>query len=615
MSLKLCVQLFVFLLFLSACNSENILLPEVTHPPEAINSTLEAKTESNSFNINEEVRINFHLKNVSESYLTAIDIKDVAIYRIIKDGTQSVDEDIVARSSSGQIFFKKAGVYHVDFMYKNKQVTKKIEVSDWQLSQKGGETEIRLMNSHKCLSLNDDFKNISVSECNGQPNQQWFIDFPSSGNHFNLKSVYAISEGKSNVCLGVTNTNYPPSVIACSGSGYSSMRLWSYNVIGTKTPKIRITQKYTGDTGNYGHFLGENNDGKVEMIESDLFETSHYYWETNIPYSTMKTLPVIGNKKALLISTYYSDIGPNLESMDLQIKQALANRESNAFSLSDAVYRSSHGELDIQFDVIDGIDIGMKPSLCTSKVVDNAKEAVKDQVNLSDYQLFFVSTQNVRCSWTGLASLPGNWSIGNGSSHKMWMWNHEFGHNLGGYHGLSLNGCTREASGIIIDDTCTEGTSGDPTNTLNGGGARLYPISYQVHAGWLDYDLRVPEIIKSGRYYLPYIWSENDIQGYRFLTLIQNKHIFLEYRKEINQYENWDESDPFLNGVIVRIAEMNGHTIKAYLVDTKPSTTSMNDAPLTLGEYFYHKELGLKVTLESMDEKGAVILVEFDDIK
>ncbi len=196
------------------------------------------------------------------------------------------------------------------------------------------------------------------------------------------------------------------------------------------------------------------------------------------------------------------------------------------------------------------------------------------------------------------------------------MWQHEFGHSLGGPHAKSLERCPYDNREVVQigGSGCAVTAAGDPSDTLNGGGSRLYPIPYLYYAVWLT-DEQFPEALKNGTYKIAPLFREANATVVKGLRLFRSdgSYLTLELRKPSPGFENWSADDPFVNGVIVRIARFGGNTVSNTLVDTTPTGIhGMKDAPLQAGASAYDVLSGKRITVSHIDDTGAT--VEISDI-
>lgn len=464
------------------------------------------------------------------------------------------------------------------------------------------------LGSNSCLTLQADNRSVAFESCENSSRQQWQLSQIMTGY---LKIINkALAEGDKEYCLGtnVSGTTAIPAMMECSGSGYTSMRSWkvSPNAASASSGIVyTLENKYRNDLGKK-EVLGQS-DNRLQMVATST--SDDVSWQLSVPHN-ITTRPVTGDKTVLLLHTHYSDKTANALA---PIQAALFGTGTDYSSLTGALRIASYDKLRLTGNTLSDIDLGPRPTICSSSVVAQAKTLAREKgVEPDSYDYVFVEIPATSCSWTGLAAMPGNWIIGNASGHKPWMWQHEFGHNLGAPHATSLEGCTANSQGIVqIDGQCTKTTSGDPSDTMNGGGSRLYPMPYALYAGWLT-DSQVPQVDESGDYTLTPLFTapkEGELKGLRIFRR-DGTYLTLEYRQPSTGFESWEETDPFVNGVIVRIVSF-GTTVSNTLVDTTPgSTGGMKDAPLMPGKSIDDVLSGKRITLISVDADGAHVHID-----
>ncbi|MCX8956735.1 hypothetical protein EHW65_05425 [Erwinia psidii] len=131
------------------------------------------------------------------------------------------------------------------------------------------------------------------------------------------------------------------------------------------------------------------------------------------------------------MATHFNGVTPNDPAATR--KAVLGDGENNA-SLRNYLKRASFGKLNFEGAFLENVNIGDRPSTCDTKgIIAAAITAVfalgKDTANY-DYLFIDISRTPV-CKWEGLAVTPVNWIISNNVGHKVWIWSHEFGPDLG----------------------------------------------------------------------------------------------------------------------------------------------------------------------------------------
>ncbi|MEY4561654.1 MAG: hypothetical protein RLZZ618_931 [Pseudomonadota bacterium] len=315
--------------------------------------------------------------------------------------------------------------------------------------------------------------------------------------------------------------------------------------------------------------------------------------------------------KALLVVTNFDGVKP---ADSERIRQAVFGSGDDFNSLRHHLLLSSGGQLELTGQMVTGVGIGPAPAGCpVGDMLARAKQgAIAQGVNPDDFTHLFVEfSSHSACQFSGQAASPGNWIVSNASGHKYWMWAHEFGHNLGAPHPPSLMGCPVVSGVVQLGGDCKIGPADDPTNSVGGGGKRLFPVDYQLYAGWLT-DRQVPWLSKSGVYKLAPLWSNKGAQGYRIARSDGTK-LSIEFRQPSTGFEDWPVESPFVNGVVVRVVAENARSIESKPVDTTPGSNAkrdMTDSPLMPGRSLFDKLSGATITVQSVGPDGAIVQID-----
>jgi len=432
------------------------------------------------------------------------------------------------------------------------------------------------------------------SPCNGSKDQNWRFSaggFIQNEFHGDQKCLRTASDGRT-VTIG-----------ACGGDGFTSMRIWRIgrNPDNTITPR----NKYNQDNGKSETLNSNASFSRVAMSIATNQSLAKWIFSGRIPDPAR---PTIGKKTVLLMATHYNGATPAAPD---PIRKAVFGDGDDYQSLAHYLKLSSHGRLTIQGDFLTNINLGNRPASCsTPNILDKARKAARENgVEPDNYDYLFVDISRSNCNWSGISNAPANWVISNGTGHKYWMWSHEFGHAIGYEHTKTLRNCPMQNGIVQLDGGCKTGAGDDPTDTLGGGGGRLYPVNYQHFSTWLG-DADVPTIEKSGTYTLGPLWQTGGTPGYK-IRRTDGSYLFLEFRQPQAGFDDWPSNSPFVNGVIVRIANYSVPSMTNQLVDTTPtSKQGMKDAPLMPGRSLFDTRSNKKITVVSVSPTGAVIEIE-----
>ncbi|RQR58776.1 carbohydrate-binding protein [Burkholderia sp. Bp9125] len=457
-----------------------------------------------------------------------------------------------------------------------------------------------------CLTVStSNGTDVGFQSCSGADAQRWRMVRAASG-YFKVKNVLAESQGN-DVCLRAAPRNPGPvNMWPCDGTDYPTTRLWRA-VIDTNGA-FTLQNKHWSDIGK-GTTL-QVTDRTLEMRPAVEQPAARWTHDGELPSPTRI---VTGERRVLLMSAHFTGQQANPAE---PARNAVFGDGANSASLANYVEVASRGKLRLSGTMLADVDLGAFPAGCkSSAILDQARAAARvrgvDPVAF-DY-LFVDFPYSSECKFAGLAARPGQWILSNGSGHGYWMWAHEFGHGLGAGHPDSLRNCPIDGGAVMLGAGCETGGIDDPADTMGGGGRRMYPVDYQLFAGWLD-ETDVPLLAKPGTYHLAPLWNTlPGKQGYR-LPRGDGSYLLLEFRRPQGgkgAYEDWPDTSPFVNGVTVRIVRYSGSTIQNTLVDATPdSKDGTKDAPLMPGKSLVDTVSGRRITVLSADAGGAVVQVE-----
>ncbi|WP_231716659.1 ricin-type beta-trefoil lectin domain protein [Burkholderia ubonensis] len=459
---------------------------------------------------------------------------------------------------------------------------------------------------HLCLAVStSNGSYVGFQSCSGADAQRWRMVRAGNG-HFKVKNVFAESQGR-DVCLRAAPSN--PGTVnmwPCDGTDYPTTRLWRADV--DVNGSFTMLNKHWSDLGR-GASL-QSTDRTLAMRPAAEQPAARWTYDGELPSPARI---VTGDRRVLLMSAHFTGQTANPAE---PIRKAVFGDGANFGSLAHYVGLASRGKLTLGGTMLADVDLGAFPAGCNSRaILDQARAAARVRgVDPGAFDYLFVDfPRSSECKFAGLAARPGQWVLSNGSGHAYWMWAHEFGHGLGAGHPDSLRNCPIEGGAVMLGAGCVTGGIDDPADTLGGGGRRMYPVDYQLFAGWLD-DTDVPLLMTPGTYRLAPLWSAlPGKQGYR-LSRGDGSYLLLEFRRPQGAkgtYEDWPDTSPFVNGVAVRIVRYPGSGIQNTLVDATPdSKDGTKDAPLMPGKSLVDTVSGWRITVLSADDGGAVVQVE-----
>ncbi|WP_230959186.1 RICIN domain-containing protein [Burkholderia stagnalis] len=468
--------------------------------------------------------------------------------------------------------------------------------------------EIRNLATGKNLCLAVSTSNgtyVGFQSCSGADAQRWRMERAASG-YFTVKNVFTESQGR-DVCLRAAP--WKPGTVnmwPCDGTDFPTTRLWRADV--DANGSFTMQNKHWSDVG--GGASLQSTDRTLAMLPTVDQPAARWTYDGELP-SPMRI--VTGNRRVLLMSAHFTGQTANPAE---PVRKAVFGDGADFASLAHYVGLASRGKLTLGGTMLANVDLGAFPAGCNSgAILGQARAAAQARgVDPGAYDYLFVDfPRSSECKFAGLAARPGQWILSNGSGHAYWMWAHEFGHGLGAGHPDSLRNCPVEGGTVMLGAGCATGGIDDPADPVGGGGRRMYPVDYQLFAGWLD-ETDVPLLVKPGTYRLAPLWSAlPGKQGYR-LPRGDGSYLVLEFRRPRGAkgtYEDWPDTSPFANGVAVRIVRYPGGSIQNTLVDATPdSKDGMKDAPLMPGKSLVDTVSGRRITVLSADDSGAVVQVE-----
>lgn len=464
----------------------------------------------------------------------------------------------------------------------------------------------RIVGLDQCMDLGSDKKKIAFNVCNGVSSQQWVVETVDGYNTIKNSTL------DDNICLFSTTNGNAVEMRQCNSGTYNSQTYWS---IAPKThKKYSIISKVQKDYGRNGE-LSVNNDHVLTLNNATASVGNWSFSQYEPLRRSMK-----GTLNVLLLNTHFTGISQRPTN---EIRKALFGGNGQYSSLSEYLALASRGTLIIkEGKTIDNLDIGNPGDSCNSRSYrDKAIELAKAQgINPDNYDLIYVEhTYNSKCSYAANAILPskfttpGRYIVSNASGHKYWMWTHEFGHTLGFKHSNILADCSTISTGVIIDDYCQisgkDGGSNDISDTMGGGGGRMYPVNYMHEAGWLT-DEQFP-VVGNGTYKIdPLLDDKGGKQGIRIARNNPNfPYLTLEFRQANRFDSSWAANSPFINGIIVR--EINPQPLLSYnvIIHTIPGSSDRSTPPLMPGKTLYDTYSGKAIKVDSIGSNGAIVTI------
>ena len=269
----------------------------------------------------------------------------------------------------------------------------------------------------------------------------------------------------------------------------------------------------------------------------------------------------------------------------------------------------SHGLVSLAGTVFDWVRIPYSNSTCAPLAWDGAARAALTArgVDLSSFTNFvFMFPQTSACAWRGMGHLPGPSSWINGMP-TLRTTAHELGHNFGVHHASSLR-CTSNGVRVALSSTCTRSEYGDPFTTMGGSSQRHGTNLALVQMGYIG-ESATRTIVANGTYTLTQASAST---GVRILGIPRGdgSWIYLEYRRPYGTYfDNFSSTSAAVKGVAIRLGGTWSAMTQTKLVDTVPSTTTFDDAPLRFGQTFKDYVSGTTITVTYLGATTASVRV------
>lgn len=235
------------------------------------------------------------------------------------------------------------------------------------------------------------------------------------------------------------------------------------------------------------------------------------------------------------------------------------------------------------------------------------KKLLEQGESLDDYYHFSLVMNKIpSCAWYGLGQCPGPWS---------WVsWRgktafdgfkftviHELTHNFGIKHAASSS-CTDEAGNpVIFSDTCTTKEYGNGLNVMGAPWSLKGMSAIQKRALYWIPEKSVKIIEGNGLYVL------NEYVQLLYLPRTENETFAFELKRPTG-FDKELKTPGVLAYHIVN-SDIHGNYFTR-LLDSNPSTETITDAPLREGAIFIDPKTGVEVTIASITDLGAALIVK-----
>jgi len=270
--------------------------------------------------------------------------------------------------------------------------------------------------------------------------------------------------------------------------------------------------------------------------------------------------------------------------------------------------RSLVGKLAPAGDVFGWYTIAPSTSPCDYSTWGAAARAAAQAagVDLTGYDhIIHYFPTTVSCSWSGVGQVPGKYTWINGAGSQ--TISHELGHNFGSHHASSLS-CTDAGVRVPISATCTANEYGNPFDVM-GRGYRHMTVFNKGRVKFLEPENTTTVAADGSFTVAPLEQKSTQTQALR-IPINTTSAYYVEFRQSFG-FDNFTTTSSVVNGVLITRAPISYTTLdRPVLLDMVPSTTSFNDAALTVGKTFSDATAHISVTLNSISATGATLSVD-----
>mgnify|MGYP001558620979 FL=1 len=335
-------------------------------------------------------------------------------------------------------------------------------------------------------------------------------------------------------------------------------------------------------------------------------------------YSISSSLPAIATVKKVGVILFNFQ---NYMTQPLTPTQAKGIVFTNSNSVKSYYLENSFGQLilegkyDANGDVFGWYTIPYDNVGCQYLTWFQAANAAANAagVDLTGYNnLIYAFPSMGGCTFGGGGFLGGQISFVTNAAlnFNVFIVGHELGHNFGAHHANSYL-CTDSAGlPVPISNSCTSWEYGDPFDIMGGSIRHMN----NFHKGQLStfnalQPINTLTVTANGIYTIaPIEQASAGVQAIRIPR--GSSYYYLEYRQPYG-YDNFPSSAPVVNGVSIRIAPPYPVITQSNLIDTIPSTTTRDDAPLLPGPTFYDPIYGITIRTLSVSPTSATVDIAF----
>ncbi|MFA5878229.1 MAG: Ig-like domain-containing protein [Candidatus Staskawiczbacteria bacterium] len=232
--------------------------------------------------------------------------------------------------------------------------------------------------------------------------------------------------------------------------------------------------------------------------------------------------------------------------------------------------------------------------------------------------------------WVEACSGWSGWTFGIGSSqvwingsYSLYTVGHELGHVFGVNHASTYNCTNSQGARVPISDTCTTNEYGDPFDIMGYPATKHFSGFHkaQLPGNWFGSN-NIQTVSADGTFTLRPLESGSEgLQSLRIPKDIDSQglatsYYYLEYRQPLG-FDNFNITDPVVNGVSVRLASDYSSSGFSRLIDNTSATASFSDSALAAGNTFTDSAKGISITTMSVSapsdpDKKAVVSIDIN---
>jgi Gametolysin peptidase M11 len=257
-------------------------------------------------------------------------------------------------------------------------------------------------------------------------------------------------------------------------------------------------------------------------------------------------------------------------------------------------------------DVAGPVAIGVSLLGCEVYDIANAADAAARTAGFAveayDHVLYALP-DTAECDFAGLGQLPGRRTWANGSLAASVV-AHELGHNLGAHHANSARCTGPGGAAVMMSPSCVTTEYGDPWDVMGVVG-RLMSSWHRAQIGQLpagqELRLKASQTVS--------LVSSDDFTspGTRLLVVPRkaarvpvSTSFAVELRSSLAPFDVFGAGDPVTTGVSIRSVPNMAVAAQSQLLDARPATPALTDAPLPVGETMRDDQYGIAIRLNSI---------------